>query len=860
MAIPNKSKKFPPKLPSQKLLTEIINGFVADLDFDTFDEAGCAVCGELVLKTQMELLDTSEIDLTPLMRPEVTKKERHSECDPYDTLEGPVLAPNCTHICNTCSKQLKKKVLPIKALANELWVEEVPQVLKDLTWTEQLMISRVMHNQCVVKVSVSGMRKMKANAICHAVPIPKVYQALPPARAELQEVLAFIYIGPNVPTNEDFKRTPMLVRKTRVLAALKWLKLNHTDYYDIDISYKNLAEYTDDEPPVVVEFTANHGTNKEVESAAINDNSEDHGTNNGPCPFTVNTLTEDQLINMMHKNPGKVKAIAVKHFKANKKILGIGHSGDIQSLYNNPQLYSQMFPWLFPYGLGGLGNSFRQNIKFSDGAHKKHLLMYYDKRFQMDWCFPLIAFNQEQIKNASLGGHLYTEKSNFESVANRILSSNPEVLSVLIDKLEHGTTFKPSTPAEKLWFKILKDLDYVDAKVEGSLTNKRYMRNQIWSLMYYLGAPSWFITFAPSDVDHPIALHYADGTEAIYPKFRTRDEKKVLIANNPVAGARFFKKMVELFITHVLGCGTDHDGLYGKTAGYYGTVEQQGRLTLHLHSLLWIKDSLSPQEIRDRVLDPNSDFQKKMVEYLESVSKGEFFEGTLQDHQQQRLREKIMNPQKVKLKEQLPEMAISPCVDECQSCKQCKKSEAWWKHYYEEVDELIASVNVHDCNKNLECKSSKRGCVGRFPRDTFAETTFDPETGRINLRKGESMVNNYSPVMSWLMRCNTDLTSLLSGTTIKAVIAYVTDYITKPGLKTHTIFEAVKTVFKRESEILNGTMESFTKARKLIVKTVNALTGKSEIGGPMASLYLLKHKDHYTSHTFIPSTGIHMLD
>ena len=24
-------------------------------------------------------------------------------------------------------------------------------------------------------------------------------------------------------------------------------------------------------------------------------------------------------------------------------------------------------------------------------------------------------------------------------------------------------------------------------------------------------------------------------------------------------------------------------GLYGKTEGYYGTVEQQGRLTLHLH-------------------------------------------------------------------------------------------------------------------------------------------------------------------------------------------------------------------------------------------------------------------------------------
>ena len=44
-----------------------------------------------------------------------------------------------------------------------------------------------------------------------------------------------------------------------------------------------------------------------------------------------------------------------------------------------------------------------------------------------------------------------------------------------------------------------------------------------------------------------------------------------------------------MFIKHVLGVGTDHPGLYGDTAGYYGTVEQQGRLTLHLHTVLWIK-------------------------------------------------------------------------------------------------------------------------------------------------------------------------------------------------------------------------------------------------------------------------------
>jgi len=77
--------------------------------------------------------------------------------------------------------------------------------------------------------------------------------------------------------------------------------------------------------------------------------------------------------------------------------------------------------------------------------------------------------------------------------------------------------------------------------------------------------------------------------------------------------------------------GQDHVGLYGKTSAYYATVEQQGRLTLHLHMLLWIMNSLSPQEIRDKIMDPNSEFQKEMVEYLESVHVGEFMTGTVDE-------------------------------------------------------------------------------------------------------------------------------------------------------------------------------------------------------------------------------------
>src|ERR1700683_337728 len=86
-----------------------------------------------------------------------------------------------------------------------------------------------------------------------------------------------------------------------------------------------------------------------------------------------------------------------------------------------------------------------------------------------------------------------------------------------------------------------------------------------------------------------------------------------------------------MFIKHVLGVGTDHPGLYGHTAGYYGAVEQQGRFILHLHLLLFLKGSWTPQEIRDKIMDPTSDFQQKLVEYLECVHSGEFMTGSIDE-------------------------------------------------------------------------------------------------------------------------------------------------------------------------------------------------------------------------------------
>lgn len=104
------------------------------------------------------------------------------------------------------------------------------------------------------------------------------------------------------------------------------------------------------------------------------------GTENGPCSFTVNGVTGDEMETM---STDSMKAIALQHLNTFGKVLVIGRANEPISLYDNPQAYPQIFPWLFSYGMGGVGLKIHKNI-FSESKIKKHLLMYYDKRFQLD--------------------------------------------------------------------------------------------------------------------------------------------------------------------------------------------------------------------------------------------------------------------------------------------------------------------------------------------------------------------------------------------------------------------------------------------------------------------------------------------
>lgn len=853
----NKKEQFPPRAFNKNLMLTIITNFCNDTCPSTFEEAGCAVCGRLVPKRDLTELQAITCNMDPLKRDGVARLERKGKHQVWCFDQGPILDSDCQHICRDCLRHLRKKSCPPMALANGLWLGKVPEELKGLTFVEKMIVARIRHSRCIVRVA-SGRYKLRANAISFQNPMPKIYEILPPPIAELDQVLACIFTGPCIPTEKDIQRTPLLVRRNKIGVAIKWLILNHVDYQHMELSTNNLNEYPIEGTPVTIDYRESI-VNKDKESVSIHDNEDEEGTEEGDCPFVVHGITGDQFSTMSMET---IKAKALQHLMTNGKIMFIGHSAEPESIYKNPQLFPSMMPWLFPYGLGGIGNEVHIG-RLSSIAHKRHLLMYHDKRFQTDPGFALIALNHDQIQSSTTGGYLTADKAYFHQVVDRLYNIDLKVLSDITLRLQQNVRVKPESEAEKACYKLLNDLDVVGGHVKGSITSKKYMRNEIWSLISSHGAPSWFITVSPADNKHPISLYFAGTDKEFKPDIKLPDEAYRLVASNPVAAARFFDFVCKAFIKNVLGVGQKHPGAYGQTSAYYGTVEQQGRLTLHLHMLVWLRDSLSPQSIRDNLLDKSSDFQKQMVEYMESAHQGEFYTGELAEVSKQVKEAQARDPHYKDPTKVMPEPPPFECKTKvCEpGCEQCFKLEGWWDKFRSTVDDLLLRSNIHSCRSSTKDKNGmdiKKGCVNkqgkckaRFPREVNEHTMIDNLSGALKIKKREPWLNTFTPVITYLLRCNSDATSLLSGTAIKAIVAYVSDYVTKPGLKTYTMFETIRNIFDKNSTLINSSTDRQSTARSLMTKMVNALTAKMEIGSPMASLYLLGNPDHYTGHVFV---------
>ncbi|KIJ11044.1 hypothetical protein PAXINDRAFT_85102, partial [Paxillus involutus ATCC 200175] len=213
-----------------------------------------------------------------------------------------------------------------------------------------------------------------------------------------------------------------------------------------------------------------------------------------------------------------------------------------------------------------------------------------------------------------------------------------------------------------------------------------------------------------------------------------------------------------------------------------------------------IKSALSPQEVRDHIMDPTLPFQKQHQETYKNHAIEVNFTGTMDDVK------KHIDENETKPTETLPvpPPAMCPCAEHMgQECDQCNIWMCWLTKFNTTVDDIFLHCNIHHCSGMITKDLGIHGtCKARFPRERYPNMFVNTDTGALLVKKGEPMMNTVSDIISYLFRCNTDVTSLLSGTAIKAVVAYVIDYITKSSLCTYTIFDTIQSIMDCNSEFI----------------------------------------------------------
>ena len=104
--------------------------------------------------------------------------------------------------------------------------------------------------------------------------------------------------------------------------------------------------------------------------------------------------------------------------------------------------------------------------------------------------------------------------------------------------------------------------------------------------------PALFITVSPGDSNSPVVCFIAGSEidlDCIFDQMLPdKEERSRISSEDPVASAKYYNLVIENLLNKLLAYNHPEGGVLGHVSGYYGTTEEQGRSSLHLHMMVWM--------------------------------------------------------------------------------------------------------------------------------------------------------------------------------------------------------------------------------------------------------------------------------
>jgi len=182
-------------------------------------------------------------------------------------------------ICNECKRSLVADHIPKHALANNMWIGDIPMELLDLTLPERILVAKYYPAAYIIKLfpKKKGSRSwdqnqmhngLKGNVSTYKLDPAQVAtmiegNMMPPPAKILSATIGITFVGPRgLP--ESTMPGMFRVRRRSIHRALEWLKQNNKLYTDIVISEARLLELPVDGIPKELTSTAKHSTDSDA--------------------------------------------------------------------------------------------------------------------------------------------------------------------------------------------------------------------------------------------------------------------------------------------------------------------------------------------------------------------------------------------------------------------------------------------------------------------------------------------------------------------------------------------------------------------------------------------------------------------
>ncbi|RDX55291.1 hypothetical protein OH76DRAFT_1452358 [Lentinus brumalis] len=644
---------------------------------------------------------------------------------------------------------------------------------------------------------------------------------MPRLPAVLAKVISVTFIGVG-PLPKKWLRTTFRVRRHLVHAALLWLRANHRHYSDITISEERLQGLPEDDVPDELLGVVRHCSDPGVSLQ------EGGGIDTDLTRMNANDMMMWGLNNLWSSSGEG--GYSIRHSRAPVSDYPRTRPGGPSTplVPTGTNYFERAFPCLFPYGRGGVEGE--QPVTVELREHIRWALLYHDRRFRTHETFPFVGFGILQRREALGSARIQIRRKAFEQEM-RVLSSIS--VATMQQASQQEAAKQPITDPAVL---LLKRLVHAAAgRVQGTDAARYKIRGQIWSTCLTHGPPSMWITINPTDIHDPIAQLFA-GAEIDMDRFiategPSAEQRAAAIAEDPYAAAKFFHFMVGTILETLFQVRTTTFavkggmGVLGRASAYVGTVESQGRGSLHLHMLLWLQDTPRSEQLHE--LLQTDAFRDRVRAYIHANIRA-YLPG-------------LETAQSVRSIPKDKEIAYSRPPD--------PSSPTFAADVADFELRLARAQQVHSCKVKRCLRFDKKGslkCKCRAPFE-FAEHDYVKADGRWGPKRLYRYMNGWirsHPSLS--------LSLLTNGADTKNITFYVSSYAGKKQGKNHNLSAILADAYlynqsNPKPEYMHDLREQ---QRLLLFRLINSINREQELAAPMVISYLMGWGDMKTSHSY----------